>query len=264
LTPITPQTLYKTGDVARWQPDGNIEFLGRLDHQVKIRGFRIELGEIESLLLEHRDINEAVILVKGDKKEDHYLCAYIVSDKEISGPQIRDYLSRKLPLYMLPANTVRIDTIPLTATGKIDRKALPEPEIIAADNFIAPRDRVEDTLAILWAQLLGIEKKQIGIDDNFFHLGGHSLKAMMLIKEIHKELNVSVPLPDLFAKPTIRTVAAHLETMAKEDFMAIEAVEKKEYYIATSTQKRLYILEGIVENTTAYNIPAASLLEGKL
>ncbi|MCP4158385.1 MAG: amino acid adenylation domain-containing protein, partial [bacterium] len=263
-TPTAPQTLYKTGDIARWQPDGNIEFLGRLDHQVKIRGFRIELEEIESLLLEHQDINEAVILVKGDKKEDHYLCAYIASEKEITNPQIRDFLSRKLPHYMLPAHTVRIDTIPLTATGKIDRKALPEPEIIAADNFIAPRNRVEETLATLWTPLLGIEKKHIGIDDNFFHQGGHSLKAMMLIAKIHKALKVAVPLQEIFAKPTIRTLSAYIGTKVQDKFLSINAVEKKEHYPASSAQKRLHFIQQMEPENTGYNMPIFVKLEGQL
>ncbi|MCP4158328.1 MAG: amino acid adenylation domain-containing protein, partial [bacterium] len=264
----TPGTLYKTGDLARWRSDGNIEYLGRIDHQVKIRGFRIELGEIESQLLEHRDIKEAVVIVKGDtkgeNKEDRYLCAYIVPAREIPVRRIREYLTGKLPAYMLPSKIAVIEAVPVTANGKIDRRALPEPGKETAGTFIAPQGEVEKTLADLWAQALKIDIKQIGIDDNFFHLGGHSLKAMQLTAKIHNRLNVALQLPQLFAKPTIRALAAYIETAAQEKFQPIKAVEKKKYYPLSPAQKRMYLLQQMENSGTGYNMPLAVLLEGDL
>ncbi|HLP59674.1 MAG TPA: amino acid adenylation domain-containing protein, partial [Candidatus Deferrimicrobium sp.] len=173
---------YKTGDLARWLPDGNIEFLGRIDHQVKIRGFRIELGEIESRLLKHGKIKEAVVLAKEDSSGDKYLAAYFVSDIELSDTELTEYLLKDLPDYMMPLHFVRLEKIPLTPSGKMDRKALPAPKVKEIAAYVAPRNEIEMKLAEIWAGILGrnLALDRIGIDDNFFQLGGHSLKATML------------------------------------------------------------------------------------
>ncbi|MBX4267609.1 amino acid adenylation domain-containing protein, partial [Clostridium estertheticum] len=160
--------LYRTGDLARWLPDGNIEYIGRIDHQVKIRGFRIELGEIENQLLKQENIKEAVVVDREDKQGNKYLCAYIVSDREITVTELRTSLSKELPDYMVPAYFMKIEKMPLTPNGKTDRKALPEPdgEINTGVEYAAPRNEIEEKLVKVWSEVLGIEK--IGIDDDFF------------------------------------------------------------------------------------------------
>ncbi|KOS00727.1 non-ribosomal peptide synthetase, partial [Paenibacillus polymyxa] len=179
--PFMPgELMYKTGDLAKWLPDGNIAFAGRKDHQVKIRGYRIELEEIEAALLKHADINEAVVIDREDSSVGRYLCAYIVSDREVTVTEIRELISKELPDYMIPSYFMRIAKVPLTINGKLDRKALPLPDgrINTGTEYAAPSGEVEERLALLWQDILGIEK--VGRNDNFFMLGGHSLKATSL------------------------------------------------------------------------------------
>jgi amino acid adenylation domain-containing protein len=221
--------IYKTGDLARWLPDGNIEFLGRIDHQVKIRGSRIELGEIESRLNRHPGIKATVVVVKTDNSGDNYLCAYVVSDTELPASALNDYLSKYLPGYMVPSYFVRMEKIPLTPSGKVDRGALPEPGLKADGSYTAPRDEIEKKLVEIWSGVLGSEKEKIGINDNFFHLGGHSLKAMLLVSRIHKELKVNVPLPEIFKTSHIRGLARYIKNSTGDKYAPIEALEKKEY-----------------------------------
>ncbi|HLP61372.1 MAG TPA: non-ribosomal peptide synthetase, partial [Candidatus Deferrimicrobium sp.] len=198
--------LYKTGDLARWLPDGNIEFLGRIDRQIKIRGFRVELGEIENRLTNYPGLKEAVVSVLEERGDKH-LCAYIVSESEYDAAGLREFLLEKLPDYMIPSYFVRLEKMPLTPNGKLDRKALPKPGLDAGVSYAAPRNEIERKLVELWAEILG--KDGIGIDDNFFELGGHSLKATVLVSRIHKESNVSLPLTELFRNPTIRGLAGY-------------------------------------------------------
>ena len=248
--------LYKTGDLARWFPDGNIEFLDRNDQQVKIRGYRIELGEIESRLLELEDIKGAVVLDKSKEKGDKYLAAYIVTGKAIDPAELRNVLSGSLPDYMIPSYFVTIDNIPLTSNGKIDRKALPEPEFDAnAADYAPPRDEIGMKLVGIWSELLGIEKDKIGVHDNFFELGGHSLKATILTAKIHKLFDVKVPLVEIFKMPRIRELAKYIRGKTKEFYISLDPAEKKEYYELSSAQKRLYILQQMNLDSTAYNMP---------
>ncbi|MFC3926350.1 phosphopantetheine-binding protein, partial [Clostridium punense] len=241
--PFEPGTkMYKTGDLARWLPDGNIEFLGRIDNQVKIRGFRIELGEIENRLLQHESIKEAAVLVKENKDGEKYICAYVISDKKLQELDLKGYLKETLPEYMVPAYFVELEKMPLTANGKLDRRALPEPNLDATlTEYEAPRNAVEETLAKLWSEILGVEK--VGINDNFFDLGGHSLKATILMSKIHKELNKEVPLKKLFKSPTIKELGKYIESAEENLYSKIEKVEEKEYYEASSAQKRMYMLQ---------------------
>jgi amino acid adenylation domain-containing protein len=209
--------LYKTGDLARYLPDGNIEYLGRIDNQVKIRGFRIELGEIEALLAQNAGVREVAVLVREDVPGDRRLVAYLVTDSlSESLPQrdrsptvthLREFLATKLPNYMIPAAFVFLDTLPLTPNGKIDRRALPAPiysRQLEAE-FVASQDELELQLTKMWQQVLGIEP--IGIEDNFFELGGHSLLAVRLIAEIEKGWHQKLPLATFVAAPTIREFA---------------------------------------------------------
>ncbi|MDQ1351194.1 MAG: tyrocidine synthetase, partial [Acidobacteriota bacterium] len=260
--------LYITGDLARWLPDGNIEFLGRIDQQVKIRGFRIELGEIESRLMKHPDIKEAVVLAQAEENGDKYLSAYIVSHNESVILGLREYLAKELPDYMIPSYFVQLEKIPLTPNGKLDRKALPGRDLQVGNGYIAPRNDIENKLVKLWAEILGRDASRvlqlqasIGIDDNFFQLGGHSLKATILVSKIHKEFDIKVPLMQIFKTPQIRELAKYIKEENKELHIAIEPAEDKEYYELSPAQKRLYILQQMIIDNTGYNMPIALPLE---
>jgi len=202
--------LYKTGDLARYLPDGNIEFLGRIDHQVKIRGYRIELREIESVLAQHPAIQQAVVLARDDNPGDKRLAAYLVTadGSAISAHDLRNFLQHKFPDYMVPSAFVFLDSLPLTPNGKLDRKMLPAPtehSLSAGHCYAAPRDALESTLCRLWSEALGVEK--VGIDDDFFGLGGHSLLAAKLFTRMDEAIGRSLPLSVLFETPNIRALA---------------------------------------------------------
>ncbi|MFB2837774.1 amino acid adenylation domain-containing protein, partial [Floridanema evergladense] len=188
--------LYKTGDKARYLPDGNIEYLGRIDNQVKIRGFRIELGEIEAILGQYPQVKAAVVIVREDNLGDKRLVAYLVSDSEITPTtnELRQYLKALLPEYMVPSTFIFLETLPLTPNGKVDRRALPTPELNNAptENYVAPRTPIEEILSHLFSQVLKLN--QIGINDNFFEIGGHSLLATQLISRIRTHLQIELPL----------------------------------------------------------------------
>ncbi|MCP4157037.1 MAG: amino acid adenylation domain-containing protein [bacterium] len=265
--PITNNTLYRTGDQARWMPDGTVEFLGRIDTQVKIRGYRIEPGEIENRIKNIGNIHDAVVVDLENKENEKYLCAYLVVKKHENNGQpdtgeIRKTLGQYLPDYMVPAHFVQLETIPLTPNGKVDRKALPEPETTGGAAYAAPGNPVEEKFVQIWAQVLGGEKDDVGIDADFFELGGHSLKATILISKLHEAFNIKIPLAQLFKTPTIRELAATVETVTGETFSPLEKVEKKEYYQLSSAQKRLYVLQQMEEESTGYNVPQILVLEG--
>jgi acyl-coenzyme A synthetase/AMP-(fatty) acid ligase/acyl carrier protein len=214
--------LYRTGDVARYLPDGNIEFLGRADSQVKVRGFRIELGEIETVLEQHPAVRQCVALAREDTPGDsspvlgtgRRLVAYVVP-KQMPGPtlsELRSFLKEKLPQYMLPSAFVFLDTLPLTPSGKVDRAALPAPDQIRPElekTFVAPRTPVEIMLAEIWAKVLGLN--EVGVHDDFFELGGHSLLATQVISRVRDALHVEIPLRSLFERPTVAGLAERIE-----------------------------------------------------
>ncbi len=195
--------MYKTGDLGRWSRQGYIEFFGRIDNQVKIRGFRIELGEIETQLMKNEAIKEAVVTVKTDDRKEKYLCAYYVSEKDLTTAEIRAELSRELPDYMLPAYFVKLPHLPLTPNGKIDRKALPDPEgdINTGVDYSPPENEIQEILANAWQQVLGISKP--GIDDNYFSLGGDSIKAIQVASRLYNQ-GLKLEIQDLMQYPTIR------------------------------------------------------------
>ncbi|MCP5052793.1 MAG: AMP-binding protein, partial [bacterium] len=268
-------TLYKTGDLARWAWDGDMEFLGRNDHQVKVRGFRIELGEIETRLEQYQGIKEAVVIAREDKEGENYLAAYYISASGgISSDQLRDYLSRHLIDHMIPSRFVKLDVMPLTSNGKPDRNALPEPGWSTGTGYRAPRDETETELVTIWTGLLGGNDNDtgqpglsIGIDDNFFALGGHSLKAVMLGSQVHQRLNLKLSLTDIFKYPTIRGLAARLKQMkaaGEEGYISIEPVETKEYYPLSPAQERLFVLYRLNEDGIAYNMPLQLELKGEI
>jgi amino acid adenylation domain-containing protein len=202
----TGTRLYKTGDLARYLPDGNIKYLGRIDNQVKVHGFRIELGEIEAVLAEHEQVQEAVVIARA-AAGDTRLVAYVIAPEAQAPPsarELRAHLKKKLPDYMVPSIFVRLDEMPLTPSGKFDRRALPEPAQLRPEiepEFVAPRTPAEELLAEMWARVLKLER--IGIHDNFFELGGHSLLATQLISQVRKVFRVELPLRVLFEEPTV-------------------------------------------------------------
>jgi tyrocidine synthetase-3 len=261
-----PQLLYKTGDLAKWLPDGNMVFLGRIDHQVKVRGFRIELGEIEKRLLEHQAVKEAVITVQEEKNNEKNLCAYIIlhPGSSLQNAELREYLSRELPGYMVPAYIVQLEKIPLNPNGKVDRKSLPKPDSTSKDNYAPPQNDTENQLAEIWAEVLGLDKRQVGIHDNFFLSGGHSLKATTLIGQIYKTFSVEIPITEIFNHPTIKNISRYIEQSKESLYLSIAPAEKREYYSLSSAQKRLFVIEQMNPGKVTYNIPEVLKLEGKL
>jgi amino acid adenylation domain-containing protein len=265
--------IYMTGDLARWLPDGNIEFLGRIDQQVKIRGFRVELGEIESQLLKYKEIKDVVVTARNmtsagssaNRAEEKYLCAYFVSDEKIEESVLKDKLAAELPEYMIPLYMMQLDKIPLTPGGNVDRSVLPEPKSgVIGIEYTAPVDPLEEKLVSIWSDVLNIEKKVIGTCYNFFELGGHSLKAILLITRIHKAFNVKVPLVELFKKPTLRAMGEYIKQTGEERYASIKPAEKRDYYTLSSAQKRLYILHQLEPDSASYNMSTALQLEGIL
>jgi tyrocidine synthetase III len=259
--------IYKTGDYGRWLVDGTVEFLGRTDHQVKIRGFRIELGEIESALMAFPGISDVVVNVVEIKK-DKLICAYIVfeslDDEPPNNRNLRSFLSQSLPVYSIPAFYIFLKALPLTSNGKIDRRMLPVPETIQGDHYTPASDRVEEQLVKLWSDILGVEQSSIGIDDDFFQLGGHSLKATILSTRIHKLFQVALPLTIIFQSPTIRDIAHYIRGAGIDVRQSPIAAEKRDYYLLSSPQQRLYILQQLDPENTGYNIPTPLVLEGRL
>ncbi|MCL6753071.1 amino acid adenylation domain-containing protein [Nostoc sp. CCCryo 231-06] len=212
--------LYKTGDLARYLPSGEIEYIGRIDHQVKIRGFRIELGEIEALLEQHPQVRETVVVAREDIPNDCRLVAYLVNHENTTPSinELRRFLKEKLPEYMLPSVFVVLDALPLTANGKVDRRALPVPENLRPEltkTFQPPQSEIEQKIAKIWQELLGVEK--IGVDDNFFDLGGHSLIATQLVSQIRKDFQVVISLRHIFEAPTVAELALVIEDILIEE-----------------------------------------------
>ncbi|NET03149.1 MAG: amino acid adenylation domain-containing protein [Symploca sp. SIO2B6] len=206
--PDTGERLYKTGDLGRYLPDGNIEFLGREDFQVKINGYRIELGEIEAVLRQHSAIKQAVVIVSEDSQQHKHLIAYVVNeDSSLNSKQLESHLQQKLPEYMLPDAFVFLNNLPLTSNGKIDRKALPAPELnlTQEEEFIPPRDIIELQLAQIWSELLNVTS--VGVTSNFFDLGGNSFIAIRLLSQIQQKFHKDLPLATLFQSSTISELA---------------------------------------------------------
>lgn len=214
LSPQNHDVIYKTGDLGRWLADGNLEFLGRIDHQVKIRGFRIELEEIEAALRQHSAVREAITVVREDDPDDKYLVAYFVAhnspETEELVDQLRNLLKEKLPQHMIPAYLVAIAKIPLAPSGKVDRQALPAPDRTSKQQeFVLPRTPTEEIVADIWCQIL--KREQIGIYDDFFDLGGHSLLATQLISRLREGFKIELPFRSLFESPTVAGIVEQIE-----------------------------------------------------
>lgn len=253
--------IYRTGDLARYLPDGNIDFLGRIDHQVKIRGFRIELGEIESLLQQHPALQDGLVLAREDKPGQKRLVAYIIPKHEMTPEtsELRTFLLKKLPDYMIPTAFITMEAFPLTPNGKVDRKALPAPDQSREDfeqNYVPPRTRLEETLVEMWQEILEIEK--IGIYDNFFQLGGNSLQAAVFINRIQKKFKEEAHVRAIFLAPTVAEFATYVneyyaETVAKffgtesSDTARIQAIEVEGEASTKITPKMVHQFNQIIQ-----------------
>ncbi|MFB2837167.1 amino acid adenylation domain-containing protein, partial [Floridanema evergladense] len=265
-----PPRLYKTGDLARYLPDGNIEYLGRIDNQVKIRGFRIELGEIEAVLSQYPEVQAAVVIAREDNPGDKRLVAYLTTETgaTLTIDELRQYLKAKLPEYMVPNAFVILETLPLTPNGKVDRRSLPTPDLQTEqkDKYQAPRTPIEEILAQEWAQILKLNT--VGIYDNFFELGGHSLLATQLISRIRSHLQVELPLRSLFGAPTVAELAPIIQQLQQQNLQLIAPpIVKRDNdndLPLSFAQKRLWFIDQFEPNSALYNIPAALRLSGTL
>ncbi len=265
--------LYRTGDRCRWRADGNLEFLGRLDDQVKLRGYRIELGEIEAALNAHPDVAHSAVVLREDRPGDRRLVAYCVSaaDTELSFPELRSHLVARLPDYMVPSALVVLDTLPLTSNGKLDRRALPAPEDFRPQldtGYVAPRDPVEQQLVSIWCEVLELEA--VGVQDNFFALGGHSLLAMRLHARITSLWQIDLPLRRLFEAPTIAELASEIKPLRGGGVLSSSTTltrvdrDQLDHLPLSFSQQRLWFLEQMEPELTAYNMPYAWMLRGPL
>ncbi|MBB5639445.1 amino acid adenylation domain-containing protein, partial [Pedobacter cryoconitis] len=261
--PFEPGSLmYRTGDLVRWTEDGNIDYLGRIDDQVKIRGYRIEPGEIEVVISGLEEINQALVLVK-EQGDDKYLVAYYTAAEAVA--DLKQRLQDLLPDYMLPSYYVHLPAFPLTANGKIDRRALPEIVLNTEDSYQGPSNLIETKLLSIWSEILKIDEDKISVNRSFFDLGGHSLKAMSLVNRIRKELGTEVSLKVIFSHQDIRSLSAYILEMAfGSDYNVIPLVAEKTHYVLSSAQKRLYFLYEFDRDSLAYNMPQAAWLSGEL
>ncbi len=248
------ERMYRSGDLARWLPSGEIEFLGRIDHQVKIRGFRIELGEIEATLGRHPAVHGAVVLV-----HDERLVAYVVAREVVTADVLRAWLAKSLPDVMVPAAWVFLDAIPLTLNGKVDRRALPEPEALDDETFVPPSTATQRVLARIWGSLLSLER--VGARDNFFQLGGHSLSATQLATRVHERFGITLELRAIFENPVLEALAAHVDSVRGS---SQGDTEREGMYPLSFAQQRLWFLDRLRPGLVAYNIPALLRFVGPL
>jgi amino acid adenylation domain-containing protein len=262
--PTGGSRLYRTGDLCRWLPDGSLDYLGRADHQLKIRGFRIEPAEIESSLLSHPAVRQAAVLARRDVPGDPRLVAYLVTDgREPVASELRSHLASLLPQYMVPAAFVRLESMPLTPSGKLDRRALPAPEMLAREETALdlPRTPTEERLAAIWREVLGLER--VGVHDNFFELGGHSLLATRVVARTRAAVGADLPLRAMFEQPTVAGIAARLEAGRRE--APIPALEDRAgAQLLSYAQWRVWFLDRLVPGSAAYSIVDARLLAGSL
>ena len=262
--------LYRTGDLVRYLPDGQIEFLGRLDHQVKVRGLRIELGEVEAVLRRHSSVAEAVVVAGEGASGFDQLVAYIVPQPEHSatGSELRQFMKQTLPAYMVPGAFVILETLPLTSNGKVDRRSLPAPEQMdqeSREEYVAPRTAHEKVIAGICAEVLGLEF--VGVNDNLFDLGCHSLMATRIIARIRDALHVDLPLLKMFEAPTAAGLANYIQTrgdMPLESLPPLPVTSRSEDLPLTFAQEQIWFLNRLAPEDVSYNVPRAARLKGPL
>src|SRR5580704_1015885 len=258
------ERMYRTGDLVQWRADGNLEFVGRVDYQVKIRGFRVELGEIEAALRGDERVREAVVVAREDEGGEKQLVGYIVvaTGQSVETSGLRRELKQKLPGYMVPSAIVVLDELPLTANGKVDRKALPAPDLsVSSAKYRGPRTPQEEILCDLFAEVLGVER--IGLDDNFFELGGHSLLATRLVSRIRGVLGVEVAIRTLFEAPRVGERGPRLRE-SEERRPPLQGELRPERLPLSYAQQRLWFLDQLGGTSTEYNMPGGLRLRGAL
>ncbi|MCP4656225.1 MAG: amino acid adenylation domain-containing protein, partial [bacterium] len=269
--------LYRSGDLVRWLPEGELEFLGRIDHQVKVRGLRLELGEIEAALARHPGVRQAVVLAREREQHagDRRLVAYVVRREaaaEVDAQALRRWVGESLPAYMVPGVLVFLELLPRTATGKVDRRALPDPEsgdLSPEAEFVAPRTPSEELLAGIWAEVLGAEgpaPRRVGVHDNFFALGGHSLLATRVLSRIREQWHLEPPLQTLFERPTVAELAAWIAVQGQRlpEAAPLVPVARNQPLPLSFAQERLWFLDRYEPGLPLYNIPVYFVLEGRL
>jgi acyl carrier protein len=263
-------SIYATGDLARWLPDGNVQYLGRRDHQVKIRGFRIELGEIEARLNGHPGVRQAVVVQREDQPGERTLAAYVVPEPDavLNVSEIRHRLEQQLPRYMVPAHFVFLPALPTTTSGKLDRRALPVPDEgrpELEETFVAPRTPTEETIAAIWADVLRLEK--VGVHDNYFDLGGDSLLATQIFSRVRGVYDVQIPLRALLEKPTVAGLAEQIDSASASGDVhepRIAVVAARPAYPLSFAQERLWVADQLDPGNTAFNLSVAMRLRGAL
>lgn len=262
------ERLYRTGDLVRWRPDGQMQYIGRFDEQIKLRGFRIELGEIEVMLAQHPSVQQAVVAVQGAGQEKK-LIAYVVPAEGIGLSQtvLRNYVREKLPEYMAPSAFVEVAALPLTAHGKVDRKALPKWDFAREESeYKPPRTTTQELLAGIWSEVLGVE--QIGTHDNFFELGGHSLSAMQVTSRLRSAFQMELPFSAIFSAPTIEGLATRIERSRRETtgqvLPPLVSRDDSGPYPLSFAQQRLWFMDQLHPESTFYNISGAVRLSGEL
>lgn len=262
--PYAPgERMYRTGDLARWLPDGNIEYLGRMDEQVKIRGYRIELGEIEHAIRRLAGIRDAAVIAREDQWGDKYICAYVVGEvegNEVDVAQIKSELAKLFPSYMLPAYFHSMNELPVTTNGKLNKRALPEPELRGNKDYAAPRNQMEASVVTVFKDVLNLE--QVSIHDSFFELGGHSLKATRVVNAIESTIGTRIPLRVLFERSSVAELAEYLKHAQENTYEEIPPAEQKQVYPMSPTQRRMYLIHAMEELGTAYHMPGVMELEG--
>ncbi|MED1918406.1 amino acid adenylation domain-containing protein [Bacillus thuringiensis] len=267
------ERLYKTGDLGRYLSNGRLVFVTRADFQVKVRGHRIELGEIENALLRHTLVRQCVAITREDENGQNRMVCYVVMHEQQSEPELQAYLRTILPEYMIPERIVILDAMPLNRNGKIDKKALPETDVIQKkpEAFVAPRNDLERSLAAIWRTVLNIE--DIGIDDDFFQLGGHSMKTIQVRLRMKREMGIEVTIKDLFEHRTIRELSSLFHTEeavstgelhTQHDRSTIPKAEEQAYYPVSHAQRRLFFIQQLEPENTAYNMPTIYHITGSL
>ncbi|SMD03617.1 non-ribosomal peptide synthase/polyketide synthase, partial [Chryseobacterium sp. YR221] len=257
--------LYKTGDLVRYLSDGELEYIGRNDFQVKIRGYRIELGEIENRLQEYAEVRQSVVLAKENKAGMKYLVGYYVSDTSIDTGYLTSFLSEALPEYMVPAAFVHLTSLPLTINGKLDRRQLPEPEFTGGREYTAPENELQERLCQIYGEVLGLDAGTIGINDDFFSLGGNSIMAIKLISGIKRTLNTQVGVAVIFGNKTVASLSNALANQNNDEQVSITPVKvnSPEEQRLSFAQERLWFIETYEGGSSAYNIPMTVRLNEK-
>lgn len=263
------ERLYRTGDIGRWLPSGELQCFGRRDGQVKVRGYRVEVGEIEAVLAAHEQVSEAVVLLREDHPEDKRLVAYVTGVRDLSTAELRRYATERLPDYMVPAVFIMLAELPLTANGKVDSKALPPPGENLSDAYVAPRTDVEHELVRIWQEIFSVER--IGVASRFFELGGDSLVAVQVLSRLWNSFPVTISIDEVFEAQTISELAKRIESAiadgassAPPDDVAIRPVPRTSDPPLSFAQQRLWFLARLEGPNPAYNIASSLHLEGAL